>query len=336
MASSPITKRTDLAAWKEKALSRLGPSTATTTDMFPVVDATDASEQTNFGDRYIDRETITSIATADLRRLIPIPETSLLVRSTRASLKQAEQDARVLLNHVQRELEKQLQDAGMSFQQPQGMNDFGFASGTMHQQLRYRSIAAVTENDGDDNEYGSFGGAAATRGVGGFDGGSRGVGSPFAGAVVRDDATAVAAMSASWSSPSATAVAAHQAHQNRARRLNTDYLRHQETTELYPPSMIKRAAAMESMRLSLLHRHKVFADIDRDLVEQREALQSVTSSASLMTAAAATPDVTAKGGGQQHAHLYSPTTALPTVATTSYGTSARSGAFPSRYAAASS
>lgn len=74
----------------------------------------DEAGQTDYGTSK-DAAIETIVTTADLSRLIPMPDDATLLQSTKASLLRCEERAAILQAFLQRELTIELQDAGVGF-----------------------------------------------------------------------------------------------------------------------------------------------------------------------------------------------------------------------------
>jgi len=95
--------------WVAYARGRLGASEAA----FATVER-DANVQAEFGTKC-DVGLATIVTTADLTKLLPMPDDALLMRATRASLQKAEAEATALVAHVQKLLQEELASVGISF-----------------------------------------------------------------------------------------------------------------------------------------------------------------------------------------------------------------------------
>jgi hypothetical protein len=141
LGSLPANRPPTLAEWKARAARRLGtehlleavsnvsmvgapgPPLALGNQSFAMgvapgsigLSAEDAANQTHFPPRFRDTAVATIVSTADLTRLVPVPDAATLMCSTLPSLRRAEREAAELLAAIQRDLAFQLQEAGVTF-----------------------------------------------------------------------------------------------------------------------------------------------------------------------------------------------------------------------------
>lgn len=101
--------------WREHALRVLGGVHGDVDAAGALPNAVrDEGQQTEYGEA-VQRGCATIVTTADIGQLIPIPDSATLLRSTPESLRRCEREASELLRHIQRDLQVQLQEAGVSY-----------------------------------------------------------------------------------------------------------------------------------------------------------------------------------------------------------------------------
>lgn len=94
----------------------------------------DSNEQTDFGTK-VDAAVATVVTTADLVKLIPIPDDSIFLRATKDSLLTSETQAAELLHLVQHEITNELQSAGVAFA-PSSLDSLNRLSAIQERSLR--------------------------------------------------------------------------------------------------------------------------------------------------------------------------------------------------------